>query len=260
MIAIALGAAWVGLVVLGAWRRRPLPPTRLPVSAAHHPGRGGRCLPAPAAALGRALRRVAGRAPDDRADRWVGRTVVASVLAGVIAPPLALVPATVAVGLPVHRARRTRQAFDDSVALALPEVVDLLGLAVGAGCNVHLAVEVVAVRCPAPFHVVLVGVCEQVALGARLGDALEELPRSLGEPVRPLAAALTASDRYGAPLGVALERLAADARLLRRRRSEESARRIPVRLLFPLVLCTLPAFALLTVVPLLAGALGSLRL
>jgi hypothetical protein len=33
-----------------------------------------------------------------------------------------------------------------------------------------------------------------------------------------------------------------------------------VKLLFPLVLCTLPAFALLTVVPLLAGSLRSLRL
>jgi hypothetical protein len=38
------------------------------------------------------------------------------------------------------------------------------------------------------------------------------------------------------------------------------ARRLPVKLLFPLVLCTLPAFALLTVVPLLVGSLRELRL
>ena len=42
--------------------------------------------------------------------------------------------------------------------------------------------------------------------------------------------------------------------------AEEAARRIPVKLLFPLVGCTLPAFALLTVAPLVAGALRSLRL
>ena len=45
-------------------------------------------------------------------------------------------------------------------------------------------------------------------------------------------------------------RLAAEARLERRRAAEATARRVPVKLLFPLVLCTLPAFALLTVVPL----------
>jgi hypothetical protein len=37
-----------------------------------------------------------------------------------------------------------------------------------------------------------------------------------------------------------------------------AARRVPVRLLAPLVTCVLPAFALLTVVPLLAASLESL--
>jgi tight adherence protein C len=82
----------------------------------------------------------------------------------------------------------------------------------------------------------------------------------LGEPVRPLVRALTSSERYGVPLRDALDRLAVEVRLDRRRRAEEAARRVPVKLLFPLVLCVLPAFALLTVVPLLVGAFRSLRL
>ncbi len=71
---------------------------------------------------------------------------------------------------------------------------------------------------------------------------------------------LVASERYGSPLGPALERLADEARRQRRQRAEEAARKIPVKLLFPLVSCTLPAFALLTVAPLIAGAIRSLRL
>ena len=43
-------------------------------------------------------------------------------------------------------------------------------------------------------------------------------------------------------------------------RAEEAVRKVPVKLLFPLVTCTLPAFALLTVAPLVAGALRQLRL
>ena len=73
-------------------------------------------------------------------------------------------------------------------------------------------------------------------------------------------AALVASERYGAPLAAGLDRLAAEVRASRRRRADEVARKVSVKLLFPLVLCILPAFALLTVAPLIASALKSLRL
>jgi pilus assembly protein TadC len=64
----------------------------------------------------------------------------------------------------------------------------------------------------------------------------------------------------GERLAPGLAGLAADARDLRRRRAEEAAARLPVRLLLPLVCCSLPAVAVLTIVPILAGALRGLRL
>ena len=103
-------------------------------------------------------------------------------------------------------------------------------------------------------------VVADVRVGRRLADALEDVPARAGEAVRPLVVALVASDRYGAPLSAALERLAGEVRRDRRRRAEEAARRVPVKLLFPLIGCTLPAFALLTVAPLVAGTVRSLRL
>ena len=75
---------------------------------------------------------------------------------------------------------------------------------------------------------------------------------------RPLVEALADHDRYGTPLGPVLERVSIDSRLRRRRQAEEAARRLPVTLLFPLVLTTLPAFALLTIAPLLVGPSRSL--
>jgi tight adherence protein C len=146
------------------------------------------------------------------------------------------------------------------VAAAVPDVVDLFVLAVGAGLTVALAVEAVARRGDGPLAAELRAVVAEVAMGRRLADALEDLPGRVGEPVRPLVAALVASERYGAPLSAGLERLAVEVRRDRRRRAEEAARRIPVKLLFPLVGCTLPAFALLTVAPLVAGAVRSLHL
>lgn len=156
-----------------------------------------------------------------------------------------------------RRARRRRQR---EVLATLAEAADLLSVAVQAGLTVHLALAEVAPRLPGPLGPELVSVVRATQTGVRLGDALDALAEREGDDVRPLAAALTASDRYGVPLAPALETLAAEQRAAARRRAEVAARRVPVQLLFPLVVCILPAFALLTVAPLLAGALRSLRL
>lgn len=158
------------------------------------------------------------------------------------------------------RSARRRRRRETAVAAALPEVVDLFVLAVGAGRNVTLALEAVAARAPSPWRAALDRVATAVNHGERVGDALSRLPDSLGEPARPLASCLASSARYGTPLLPSLERLAAESRTDRRRRAEVAARRLPVTLLFPLVLCILPAFALLTLAPAIAGALHTLRL
>ncbi len=90
---------------------------------------------------------------------------------------------------------------------------------------------------------------------AAVRDALVDALSPLGERALSLGHALADHLRYGVPLGPGLERMGSELRLDRRRRAEQDARRVPVRLLAPLVACVLPAFALLTVVPLLAASL-----
>jgi tight adherence protein C len=158
------------------------------------------------------------------------------------------------------RARASERRRLAALAAGLPDVVDLLALAVGAGLTVPLAVAAVARRASGPLADELERACDEVALGRRMGDALDDIPHRAGEAVRPLVGALVASERYGAPLGRALERLADEVRADRRRHADAAARRVPVKLLFPLVLCTLPAFGLLTVAPLLVSAVRSLTL
>ena len=158
--------------------------------------------------------------------------------------------------------RRLRRAArpEHAVLDELPDVIDLLLLAVGSGLNVHLAVRAVASRAPPVVGAALGDADRRAAHGVALADALEDTLVELGEVARPLVVALTSSLRYGTALVPALERVSAEARADRRRRAEEAARRVPVKLLFPLVACILPAFAALTVLPLLAGTLESLRL
>ncbi len=160
-------------------------------------------------------------------------------------------------------ASRRRKAHRRATGEAgVADLVDLFAVAVGSGLNVRLAVEAVARRAPpGPLADELRAVVREVAAGRRLADRLEEAPEhSDVEALRPLVAALVDAERYGSALGPSLDRLADEARRTRHRRAEEAARRIPVKLLFPLVTCVLPAFGLLTVAPLIAGGLRAVRL
>ena len=193
--------------------------------------------------------------------RRVGVALLAGAAAVVVAPPLIAFAVAALVWLVIARHHRAAgRAATAAVPDGLAEVVDLFGLAVTAGLTVPGAIDAVGSRAHGPLAVALRRVHDEIVLGRRCADALDDLPGCLGEPVRPLVAALVAAERYGAPLVDGLERLAADVRADHRRRAEEAARRVPVQLLFPLVCCVLPAFALLTVAPLLVGAFGSLRL
>jgi tight adherence protein C len=210
--------------------------------------------------LGAWVLRRAGRPPAPASARRLGTALVAAV-AVVPVVPLAAPPVALVVWfLPRARARRGEARRLAALAADLPDVVDLLTLAVGAGLTVQLAVANVGRRGTGPLAVELRRVVDEVSLGRRLSDALDDLPSRAGEAVRPMVAALVASERYGAPLQASLDRLADEVRRDRRRRAEETARKVPVKLLFPLVACTLPAFGLLTVAPLIASAVRSLRL
>ena len=76
----------------------------------------------------------------------------------------------------------------------------------------------------------------------------------------PIVAALSTGVRDGLPLLPLLDRLTIEADARRRRLAEAEARKLPVRLAFPLVCCTLPAFVLLGIVPALLGALSDRQL
>lgn len=259
-MALVLGTAWGALVAAVAWHCRPAP-VRVRSLGVRRPadGRGSGRAAGLSAALGalatRALRRPVPPAV-------AGRAALAALAIAVwlpLAPPLGLASAVAVLAVPVVRARRARRRREARVRRSLPEVTDLLVVAVGAGLTVHLAVAAVARRATGPVADELRRVVHEVALGRRLADALAEVPERVGEAARPLVATLVAAERYGGPLLDRLSRLADEARADGRRRAEEAARRVPVTLLFPLVFCTLPAFALLTVAPLLAGGLRSLR-
>jgi tight adherence protein C len=148
----------------------------------------------------------------------------------------------------VPRARREERRLAGRFRKELPVVVDLVGVAVAAGCTPFHAVEHATRFGPVQTAAALRGVVQACARGRSFDDAMSDLGVS-SPALRPLADALRTSTRLGTPAAPALARLAAEVRADVRRRAEARARTVPVRLCFPLVVCVLPAFALLTVAP-----------
>jgi len=70
---------------------------------------------------------------------------------------------------------------------------------------------------------------------------------------------VTRTETLGSSLSDSTIELAADVRAARRASVTERARTAPVKMLFPLVFLVLPAFLLLTVVPVLLTTLQTIR-
>jgi tight adherence protein C len=252
-----LGWGWALFAAAALTRLRPVAARRLQPQVAPRP----KARPPVSVVVGRALLVRLGRPePPPLLAGRAGLAVLAAVAMLPIRPVAAVPAAAVGWTLPAVRARRTRRAQQGALDASLPEVVDLLVLATSAGLTIRHAVAAVAARADGPLAPLLARAVAEADQGRRLADALEDLPARAGESTRPLISVLLASERYGAPVGAGLDRLAAEVRADTRRRAEAAARRVPVKLLFPLVVCILPAFGLLTVAPLVAGALRTLRL
>ena len=183
--------------------------------------------------------------------------VVAAVALGAAGGLLALL-ATVAAVAARRRGRRRDRVL--RIERHLPEVIDLLGLVVGAGRPTVSALAEISPRVVEPFRSELAAVARRTSAGEPFVESVRRLRERLGPSVSPVVYAVTAAEVDGAPLQPALARAADEAHRRRRVRAEEAARRVPVLMLFPLVFCILPAFCLLTIVPLLIGTVSDLRL
>lgn len=120
-------------------------------------------------------------------------------------------------------------------------IADQVAAAVEAGCSFE-----VALHRAVSGHGGFGGVLRRKRLGAPWSVALEkDLPG--------LAVAVADAERTGTPIAHALRRTAASIRQDARHRFERKVQRAPVRMVIPLVLCCLPAFVLIAIVPLLRG-------
>jgi Flp pilus assembly protein TadB len=173
-----------------------------------------------------------------------------------LTPLWALAGARVPVFLAGRAAKRRRGAIDAEV----PQLLDLLAAASSAGLSAPVALRRAAEADTGPLAGEIGDVLRAVDLGSRWRDELRATADRLDLPdVRRTVSAITRTETLGASLADSTGELAASVRHARRAAVTERARTAPVKMLFPLVFLVLPAFLLLTVVPVLLTTLQSIH-
>jgi tight adherence protein C len=159
--------------------------------------------------------------------------------------------------LVLARAVRARMRRADA---ELPQFLDLLAAASSAGLAAGAAIKRAASGLRGPLAEELVRAAASVEVGGRWRVELRAIAVRLRLPdLNAAVAAIARTEILGSSLGESLRELAEDVRESRRSRVAERARTAPVKMLFPLVFMILPAFLLLTVVPVLIATLRSLK-
>jgi tight adherence protein C len=152
-------------------------------------------------------------------------------------------------------ARRRLRAVD----AAVPQLLDLLAAGSSAGLSAELALRRGAEALAGPLGEDLRALFERADLGARWRDELAAYVEASGSSdLRRAVAVLERTEALGSSLVDATGDLAVTVRHARRAAVLERARTAPVKMLFPLVFLILPAFLLLTVVPVLLTTLRSI--
>lgn len=219
----------------------------------------------PLSVIGRSVTRLLARCgivtsvrDDPAADRLRGAVVVVAAGFTAVSPMLGVLVGVAGWHTPRllagRGARRSHRELDDELFLA----VQLCMLSVHTGATVPQAVTAVSAHLPGRLGAALGRAVDQHRTGMLFDDALESVQAELGEPVAPLIGVLRAAHVDGDPVEPALVRLGDRLRSERRRTNEAEVRSLSVRLLIPLVCCSLPGFVLIAVVPLAIDAIGGL--
>ena len=200
------------------------------------------------------------------AGQSVGRVLVAKLVfagaglfVGFLAAHLLLSIVLAAIGyvgpdLMLRARARKRQKM---IGLELPDTLDQITISVEAGLGFEAAMARAGRSGKGPFAEELLRTLQDVQAGMSRAQAMRRLGERTDVPeLRHFILALLQAESYGVPIAQVLRIQAKELRVKRRQRAEERAMKLPVKMVFPLVLCILPALGIVIIGP---GAIRAAR-
>jgi tight adherence protein C len=132
----------------------------------------------------------------------------------------------------------------------LPDAMDMLTISVEAGLGFDAALAQVARNTQGPVAEEFFRVLQEMQIGLGRSDALRALGERTNLPeLRTFVTAMVQADAFGIPIADVLRVQAHEMRLKRSQRAEEMAQKVPVKILFPLIFCIMPALFIVVIGP-----------
>jgi tight adherence protein C len=190
----------------------------------------------------------------------VTSTVVLTVVTGLVLPftgigilrTLVVLPFFGALGyyLPEWILRSRSGRRQEAIRRALPDALDLLSITVEAGLAFDAALERVAREMSGPLGAEFYRVTQEMRLGKVRADALRDLgERTTVDELQSFVLAMIQAEIFGISISRVLAVQADELRTKRRQLAEERAQKLPVKIIFPLVLCVFPALLVVLLGP-----------
>jgi tight adherence protein C len=138
----------------------------------------------------------------------------------------------------------------DELRRGLADSLDMMTVCVEAGQSFDAALSQVARAVDGPVAGEFARVLSEIQIGKSRGEAFTSLgARTTVPEVKNFVSALVQADRLGLPIANVLREQSSQMRLVRRQLAEEKAQKVPVKILFPMLLFIFPALFIVIIGP-----------
>ena len=151
----------------------------------------------------------------------------------------------------------TGQKRQEAIQKSLADGIDLLVICVQAGLGFDAALAQVARTTTGPLAGEFSRVLQEIQMGTSRREAFDALgDRTTTPDVRHFVGAVVQADALGVPIADVLREQGKEMRVRRRQAAEEQAQKVPVKILFPLMLLILPSLFIVVLGPAVVRAMS----
>lgn len=169
---------------------------------------------------------------------------------GLLALAKVVAPAPLGFFLPDILIKNNADKRQKAIQQQLPDFLDQITVGVEAGLGLDAAMARTSKSNDGPLAEEFRRTLQHVQAGLSRGEAMRGLAnRNKVVELRQFVASILQAEQFGIPMAQVLRVQAAEQRRKRRQRAEEKAMKLPVKVLFPLVLCILPALFVVLIGP-----------